>query len=178
MACRHTTCVKCYSRRRVTRRSRFSDRGRQPRHRPGGSFAPGEALDIFKPSLMASTMALQLFTASRPHLRRTPLPDLMERPAIWTAASGRASKMIPRTPRGTVTFEWRAVSVGDWLVGRWCKWGKSFVDVSVGWGWGMSFSRCDGADNSEALALYDARGVDGERGFAPAMTMRLLWACC
>mmetsp|Transcript_41381 Transcript_41381/g.110737 ORF Transcript_41381/g.110737 Transcript_41381/m.110737 type:complete len:323 (-) Transcript_41381:291-1259(-) len=63
----------------------------------------GDARDPRSPSLTASTMTRQVCTASLPHLSNTPLPDLIPSDAICTAASGRASKMIPRTPSGTVT---------------------------------------------------------------------------
>eukprot|EP00756_Hemistasia_phaeocysticola_P018443 Hpha_TRINITY_DN15594_c2_g3::TRINITY_DN15594_c2_g3_i1::g.107773::m.107773 len=55
------------------------------------------------PSLIAATMAVHVRTASLPHLSSTPLPDFTASEAIWRAASGRASKMMPSTPSGTVT---------------------------------------------------------------------------
>eukprot|EP00755_Sulcionema_specki_P003676 Sspe_Gene.3802::Locus_1264_Transcript_1_1_Confidence_1.000_Length_1558::g.3802::m.3802 len=54
-----------------------------------------------RPSRMLLTICWQVRTASLPHLSSTPFPDLMAREAICTAASGRASKMMPSTPSGT-----------------------------------------------------------------------------
>ena len=48
-------------------------------------------------------MAAQLPLASRPPLSRAPLPERIAREAICITASGRASKITPSTPSGTVT---------------------------------------------------------------------------
>eukprot|EP00754_Rhynchopus_humris_P010564 Rhum_TRINITY_DN14163_c26_g1::Rhum_TRINITY_DN14163_c26_g1_i1::g.69531::m.69531 len=57
-----------------------------------------------RPSRIAPTISVHVRTASRPHFSSTPLPDLTASDAICTAASGRASKMMPRTPSGTATL--------------------------------------------------------------------------
>ena len=53
---------------------------------------------------MTSTSFLFVRRASFPPLSMIPLPDLRHRPAIWTKASGLASKIIPMTPMGNVRF--------------------------------------------------------------------------
>ena len=47
-------------------------------------------------------MAVQLRLASRPPLSRAPLPERMASEAICITASGRASKITPTTPSGTL----------------------------------------------------------------------------
>jgi hypothetical protein len=67
------------------------------------SRACGATAELANPACRASTIAAQLQLASLPPLSRVPLPERIAREAICITASGRASKITPTTPRGTVT---------------------------------------------------------------------------
>jgi len=56
----------------------------------GGS---ASVLRLARPPWMAATMAALVLAASLPPLRMSALADLIASAAIWTAASGRDSKM-------------------------------------------------------------------------------------
>ena len=60
-------------------------------------------MPLAKPWRRAAMIAPQLRLASRPPFKMAPLPERIAREAIWIAASGRASKITPTTPRGTVS---------------------------------------------------------------------------
>ena len=66
------------------------------------SRACGETAEAAKPERRADRIAVQLRLASRPPLRMAPLPERIAKDAICITASGRASKITPRTPRGTL----------------------------------------------------------------------------
>lgn len=52
---------------------------------------------------MRDAMAAKLWLDSRPPLRMATLPDFMARALMLAMTSGRASKMMRRTPIGQVT---------------------------------------------------------------------------
>jgi hypothetical protein len=54
---------------------------------------------------MMEAMVAKLLEDSRPPLRMAALPDLMARAEMLAMTSGRASKMMRRTPMGHVTLE-------------------------------------------------------------------------
>lgn len=54
---------------------------------------------------MMDAMAAKLWEDSRPPLRMAAFPDLMARAEMLAMTSGRASKMMRRTPMGHVTLE-------------------------------------------------------------------------
>ena len=87
---------------RSTRPSSFSS-PRLSSRLVSSSRASGATSLAASPWRRAVRMAAQLPLASRPPLSRAPLPERIAREAICITASGRASKITPSTPRGTVT---------------------------------------------------------------------------